>query len=258
MNEFNSYWVSSVARTGSMWTTNVVREIFNFTKFNVFPLESIKSDSDWVHLYKENAFLDKNKMNKYVLKVHSKIKSIPPRSKVITNIRNPYDICASYHEFMKCNLIKSINSALLLKDFVDHYKTISKNIFIIKYENIELKPETLINELALFCNTKLSETQIENIVIKYDKKNIKKLIEKNDQDLKETINQKQKIDKHKVVEDENGNLRSFDLNTGFQSGHISSRKTGDWRKIFSKEDIDTIIKKIDPIAVQLGYTSEKK
>ena len=249
IEEFNSFWVSSVARTGSMWITNVVREIFNYTNFNVFPKTSLKSAEECMNLYKSKALKDQNKINKYVLKVHYKIKKIPPGSKVITTIRNPYDICASFHEFMKCNLVTSIDAASLIIDFVNHYKEISKNVFIVRYEDIEIKPKILVNKLALFCNIKLSEVQIENI--------IKKLIESNDHRLKEAINQNQKLDEQKIIQDLNGNFRSFDPNTGFQSGHISSRKTGDWRKIFLDEEIDIIIKKIDLIAIELGYSSER-
>ena len=201
--------------------------------------------------------LDKNETNKYVLKVHSKIKSIPPGSKVITTKRNPYDICASCKEFMKCNLSLSIDSALLLADFLSHYKQISKNVFIVKYDDIETQTHTLINELALFCNLKLSSSQIKNIAEKYDRENVKSLIKINDQKLKEAIAENQKLNEQKIVKDGNGNIRSFDIYTGFQSGHISSRKTGDWKKIFSDEEIEIIIEKIDPIAIELGYASER-
>ena len=49
----------------------------------------------------------------------------------------------------------------------------------------------------------------------------------------------------------------FELNTGFQSGHISKRKNGEWKKVFSEEEIHEIIERIDPIAIKLGYNSEK-
>ena len=34
MKDFNTYWVSTVARTGSMWITNVIKEIFANSNFN--------------------------------------------------------------------------------------------------------------------------------------------------------------------------------------------------------------------------------
>ena len=257
MRDLNTFWVSTVARTGSMWVTNIIKEIFKYSNFNVLPKVLLKSDSACVEFYKSDGLSDKNKQNKYVFKIHSKIDRIPPGSKVITTIRNPYDICASYHEFMKCDLDTSIDSALLLLDFYNHYKKIEKDVFFIKYEEIENTPGLLIKNLSLFCEVKLSEDYIDNIIKKYEKNNIKKLIDKNDLNLKKSLSENKKIDEEKIIKDKNGNIsRSFDLDTGFQSGHISSRKTGEWMKVFSDEEKNIIIKKIDKVAVDLGYKSE--
>ena len=256
MRDLNTFWISTVARTGSMWTTNVIREILNYSNFNVLPKVLFKGSSDCVEFYKNNALLDKKKENKYVFKIHSKINRIPTGSKVITTVRNPYDICASFHEFMKCDLDTSIDSALLLLDFYIHYKKLEKDVFFIKYEEIENTPGLLIKNLSSFCEVNLSEDYIENIIKKYEKNNIKKLIDKNDLNLKKSLTENKKIDEEKIIKDANGNIRSYDLDTGFQSGHISSRKTGDWMKVFSDEEKNIIIKKIDKVAVDLGYKSE--
>lgn len=256
MRDLNTFWVSTVARTGSMWATNIIREILKYSNFNVLPKVLLKSDSACVEFYKNDGLLDKNKQNKYVFKIHSKIDRIPPGSKVITTVRNPYDICASFHEFMKCDLYTSIDSALLLLDFYNHYKKLEKDVFVIKYEEIENTPGLLIKNLSSFCEVKLSEHNIEHIIRKYEKNNVKKLIDKNDLNLKRSFSENKKIDEDKIVKDINGNIRSYDLDTGFQSGHISSRKTGDWMKVFSEEEKNIIIKKIDKVAVDLGYKSE--
>ena len=239
-----------------MWVTNIIKEILNYSKFNVLPKVLFKSDSACVEFYKSDGLSDKNKQNKYVFKIHSKIDRIPPGSKVITTIRNPYDICASFHEFMKCDLDMSIDSALLLLDFCNHYKKLEKDVFFVKYEEIESTPGLLIKNLSSFCEVKLSEDYIDNIIKKYEKNNIKKLIDRNDLNLKKSLTENKKIDEDKIVKDANGNIRSYDLDTGFQSGHISSRKTGDWMKVFSEEEKNIIIKKIDKVAVDLGYKSE--
>ena len=257
MRDFNTYWVSTVARTGSMWITNVIKEIFANSNFNVLPKKSIQTNAENFEIYNSQALIDKNKLNKYVFKIHAKIEKIPPGSKVITTIRNPYDICASYHEFMKCKLVNSINSALLLIDFITHYKDNSENVCIVNYDDIETKPTSLVKELGLFCDVQISENQIKEIVNKYEKTKIQKLIEKNDIELKQIIDENQKIDEQKIVRGREGGLRYFDLNTGFQSGHISKRENGDWKKVFSEEEIHEIIERIDPIAIKLGYNSEK-
>ena len=256
MREFNSIWVATVPRTGSMWTTNVIREIFSFKKFKILPETQKISDEEWLNYYKSNILFDENVSNKYVLKIHSKLTKIPPRSKIVTSIRNPYDLCASYHQFMKCNLDESIKLAESIAAFLDHYKNLSSEILIVKYEEIENQPEQLIKALALYCELALSDYEIGQISKKFTKEEVKKIIDKNDFEAKQ--NDKFGNDKFKVLQLVDGNTRSYDLKTGFQTGHISNRKTGEWRKIFSTKEIKIIIEKLDIIAVELGYSSEKK
>ena len=255
--EFNSIWIASVPRTGSMWTTNIIREIFLEGNLNVFPKNQIQYDKDILNYYNSEAQLDDNKLNKYVLKIHSKLTVLPPRSKIITNIRNPYDICASHNEFMKCDVNKSILVASDLLNWVNYYKRLYKDIFSVKYEDIENEPSVLIDKLTNFCKTSLSKIQIEKIALKFSKNKILNLIKSNDEEIQRKIIKNEEIDQKKIVKFKNGSYRYFDINTGFQTGHISQRKSGEWRKVFSIKEADMIIEKLDPIAVELGYSSEK-
>ena len=257
MQNFNSYWIASVPRTGSMWTTNVIKEILINSNLNVLPNLQLKNDDEYLELYKNQAFIDKNISNKYVFKIHTRLASLPPRSKVITNIRNPYDICASFYEFMSSNLEKAIECGFRLSIFINHYKNISKDLFMVKYEEIENQPKNLIKKLADLCDVSLSETQIEKIIFTLSKDNISKIIEKNDNQIKSDKINKKNIDSRKIIIDEAENYRYFDLKTGFQTNHISSRKTGQWKVVFSKQQIEQVIKKLDPIATKFGYNSEK-
>ena len=174
MKTFNSIWVATVPRTGSMWTSNVIKELFKCKNFFVFPEKQFVSDLDWLNFYKTDVLFSQNKFNRFVLKIHEKLTKVPPRSKLVTNLRNPYDVCASYHEFMKCDLDESIKLAQSLLSFVNHYKSLAENIFLIRYEEIENKPLELIKKLATFCELLLSEDEINKIYKKYEKNIIKK------------------------------------------------------------------------------------
>ena len=255
--KFNSIWIASVPRTGSMWTTNIIKEIFLEGNLNVFPKNQIQYDKETLNYFNSEAQLDADILNKYVLKIHSKLTVLPPRSKIITNIRNPYDICASHNEFMKCDLNKSIIVASDLSNWVNYYKHLYKDIFSVKYEDIENEPGVLIKKLTYFCEINLSEKQIEKIVLKYSKNKILSLIKSNDEEIQKKINKNEEIDPKKIVKFKNGSYRSIDTNTGFQTGHISQRISGEWRKVFSTKEVDIIIEKLDSIAVELGYSSEK-
>ena len=67
-NKQNTTWIATVARTGSMWTTNVVREIFYYSKMNVLPKTIPQDPEDYFNIFERRAFSDLNEKNHYVLK----------------------------------------------------------------------------------------------------------------------------------------------------------------------------------------------
>ena len=253
MTYYNCIWVAAIPRTGSMWTSNIIKEIFTTANYNTYPKNVIKSDIDSLKFFETSIIKDQNKLNKYVLKIHVKLATLPYRSKIVTNIRNPYDICASYHEFMKCDLERSISVAADLLNYLNHYKRLNNNIFLIRYENIEKNPKLLIKQLAEYFEVSINDQQVNEIDNKFNKDAIIKLIKKNDNEMKI---KNQDVDQEKIIKLKNGHQRFFDITTGFQSGHISKRKTGEWKKNFSEKETKIIIKKLDQVAVDLGYISE--
>ena len=101
----NTIWISSVPRSGSMWLFNVTREILKTCRYNVFPNKVTPSDKDFFLIFKNQSLMDQNYQNKYVMKVHNILKPNLPRSKILTTIRDPRDICISFKEFMKTDLL---------------------------------------------------------------------------------------------------------------------------------------------------------
>lgn len=254
MTEYNCIWVATIPRTGSMWTTNVIKEIFKAANYITHPKNAIKSDMDSLKFFETSIIRDLNKLNKYVLKIHVKLATLPYRSKIVTNIRSPYDICASHYEFMKCDLELSISVAAESLNYLNHYKRLDNNIFLIRYENIEKTPKLLIKQLAEYFEVSINDQQVNQIDNKFNKDTISKLIKKNDNEMK--IKKDQDVDQEKIIKLKNGHQRFFDITTGFQSGHISKRKTGEWKKNFSEKETKIIIEKLDQVAVDLGYISE--
>ena len=256
-NKQNTTWIATVPRTGSMWTFNVVREIINYSKINVLPKTLPLPNEDRRNIFKRRALGDQNEKNHYVFKVHDLLDINIPRSKVITNIRNPYDICASFYEFMKCGIGRAIFIALEQTKYIEHFKkNDEKNLFIVKYEEIEEPSSKLVLELSEFLGAHLDENSALSIWKKFSKDNVRKIIADNDKSLSDKISKKQEIDAREVVILGRNNYRSFDLNTGFQTGHISERKTGEWRLAFSESETHKIVEALDNTAKKFGYRSE--
>ena len=96
----NSFWISTAPRTGSMWLFNVTKEILTLSKANILPNKVPQSDEKFFEIFKSQSLIDQNDLNKYVFKVHTILKSDLPKSKILTTIRDPRDICISFKEFI--------------------------------------------------------------------------------------------------------------------------------------------------------------
>jgi hypothetical protein len=159
---------------------------------------------------------------------------------------------------MKCDIDWAIFIALSLPILIDQYKkNDEKNFFIVKYEEIEEPSSKLVLELSEFLGAHLDENAALSIWKKFSKDNVRKIIADNDKSLSDKISKKQEIDPREVVILGKNNYRSFDLNTGFQTGHISERKTGEWRLVFSETETHKIVEALDNTAKKFGYRSEK-
>ena len=131
----NTLWISSTPRTGSMWLLNVVREILKISQFRVYPIKIPHTDTENFEIYKKESLKDKTNFNKYVFKVHTILKSDLPRSKILTTIRDPRDVCVSFKEFMKSDFKSALDATKNIIRYVKIYKTFNKNYLkFFKYE----------------------------------------------------------------------------------------------------------------------------
>jgi hypothetical protein len=237
----NTFWISTAPRTGSMWLFNIVREIFIINKYNVFPNKIPKFDKDFLEIYNSKSINDNDDFNKYVFKVHSPINPDLLNSKVLTTIRDPRDVCASYKEFMKSDFNSALTAAKGMIDFIKYYKSFDKNYLkFFKYEDIENNSIEIIITISKFIECKINLDAAMFLSEKFNKHNIRDLIKRNDLKFKNKIKNKEKFERSEVVFFSKENYRAFDINTGFQTNHISQRNSGEWRKVFSEKEIEII------------------
>ncbi len=209
-------------------------------------------------MYSMSALKDYSDNHIYIFHTHDIVNTRLPRSKYICTIRNPYDICASYYQFTKCNIDKAIIVAKGHFNLTNIYKQIkSKNILINRYEDIDKNPLKAINELADFVDIKISSKQISRIESMFNKTNVQSRINYYDDKINKKIKSNEAIDPENVIIFNDKNIRAFDPQTSFQTGHISDRKIGEWRKVFTPNQIKLIIDNLDEIALLLGYKSEE-
>ena len=237
----NSFWISTIPRTGSMWLYNITREILKLSNINVLPIKIPKNDQEFFEIFDKQSLIEQNNLNKYVFKTHKILKPNIPKSKILTTIRDPRDICISYKEFMKTDFDAALKESKILLKYEKIYKTYNRDYLrFFRYEDIENKSIETILEIANFIGYEISYKNAEEISLKYNKEKVKNLIKNNDENLLSKIKNKEDIDESSIVYFSKDNYRSFDTKTGFQTNHISNRSSGDWKKFFSSKEIEIL------------------
>lgn len=66
----NSFWISTIPRTGSMWLYNITREILKLSNINVLPIKIPKNDQEFFEIFDKQSLIEQNNLNKYVFKTH--------------------------------------------------------------------------------------------------------------------------------------------------------------------------------------------
>ena len=242
MKNINTIWISTTPRTGSTWIFNVTREIYRILGFVVEPSIVPQKDTEMFKIYHNKAIHQNNENIKYVLKTHSILRPDLIRSKIITSIRDPRDLCLSYKKFMKTDFNRSFKVTKSLINFTNTYQYFKNNyLILLKYEDIEKKSTEIILNISKFLNVVITYDQAAEITNKYSRKSVMKIIENKNIKLNEKISKKMKIDENEIVSISeklsiNKEIRAYDANTGFQTGHISQNKSSDWTTEFSANE----------------------
>ena len=238
--------VASTPRTGSMWTFNIIREIINELNYIVIPKLVPQNDSEMCKLHLKH-LNEKDKNTICIIKIHSLLKKIYyEKSKVIFNLRDPRDALVSFLRFMKFSYnlnekIEYISDSIKKTEYIRN--NIKKDDYLeIFYNNIIFRPEDTVNQICNFLNLEIQFEQINKIVEKYSKKNVIKSIKKKEEMVTNKIKKNEKLDKKEIVFINKSNYRIFDEDTGFQSGHVSSYKEGEWKNILTNIEQNEIKK----------------
>lgn len=249
----NIVWVSTTPRTGSMWLFNVTREIYRGAGRKVEPEIIPKSDKEMAQTARF-AVISQDPEKVWVLKVHKILNQNLPNSKIITTHRDPRDILISFKEFMKSDFNRALNCARDIVRYTEIYQNYDSDyLMLVAYNDIETHPLELILKIAKFLRITISKDNAKKIALKFSREKVKKIIENTDKVLTDKIASKKPIDKREIVIFSKSNYRAFDLKTGFQSGHISQRKTGDWKSVLSESEQDQLNNEFGDWLTKYGY-----
>lgn len=241
-----------------MWLFNVTREIFRRAGRTVLPDKIPQMDQQMFELARRKAWTDTDPNRVWVLKVHSVLAPTLPKSRVITSMRDPRDVLVSFRHFMKTTFDDAMG---VIEEhvvrFSDAYRNHSPELLLwTDYQNIEERPADVIRRVAEFLGIRITPQDIAETVETFSREKVRQLIENTNRSVFQRIKEQAPIDRGEVVLLGQNNIRAFDINTGFQTGHVSRDRGGGWRTYLSDEEKQIIHERIGDWIAQWGFPLE--
>lgn len=233
-------WIAGPPRTGSMWTYNICRAVLERAGRDVFPKDVPQRDKQVVALAK-TGLQDHDQKSVWVLKVHSRIAQNAPRSLFITTFRDPRDSLVSFKRFMRCDFDRALRATLGGLRLSDYYRSFPKHLCLqLEYFDIILHPQNVAQRITDHINCQVSSKVLLEAVEEFSKRNVSEIIRRTEENLQGRYRSGEAILPGELVTIGPGSQRALDLKTGFQSGHVSNYKEGDWRYILTQTEIDRV------------------
>lgn len=233
-------FVASMTRSGSMWVFNVTRELFAACGRHVIPERIPQRDEEMIG-YANSCLTGDCAKDVAVVKIHSFINSPIAAARFIVTHRDPRDALVSFMRFMRCDFEQALNEAVSSSKICDYYRAFPSELTRhIRYEDVRDRPVEVIRDIARFVTLDVPAFTVDAIGKKFSKRNVAKLIGKSEKSIAKRTRKGKAVAGDEIVDLGRGNRRAFDVSTGFQSGHVTSYRDGDWRKVLSETQISRI------------------
>ena len=142
----------------------------------------------------------------------------------------------------------------------DHYHRhfSPDSILHLRYADITAQPFDVVRTISGFCNVALTEAEIGEIVAHFDRANVKRLIHTKEADLERRAKTGERITRSELVPQRfrPGMARAFDPATGFQSGHVSEYRDGEWSKLLTPDQQEQIHVHLGEWLRRYGYVDD--
>ncbi len=245
--------IASMPRSASMWTFNVVREMFRRAGTAALP-DEVPIDEQVTLETALKAVKNNTPSGMYVLKTHQRISAFP-QARFIGTHRDVRDAMISFMRFMNCDFERALESAVDMAELSDHFRRFPNEVSLqMEYIDIKSQPLDTAGSIMDFLGLQLPRAELEAIVEKYSKRNVRQLIETMEEgvDMAKTVSAPLRQGDTVLLPGATY-MRALDTATGFQSGHVSDYEDGDWQSLLSPAQIKAVRDKFGAWLDRNGY-----
>jgi hypothetical protein len=248
-------WIAGMARSASTWAFNVVRLLLHRRSRQVLPQSIIRPESDYIRIANDvasRAQTDRRPI--WLFKTHLKLVGPMPGSILICTYRDPRDALVSFQRFMRCGFEAALAAAEEMTRTCDHYRDVRQVPRLdLEYRDITADPSGIIARIARHLRLRVTPAEIDELSRALAKPAVVRLIAANEAAIAALAASSEPIPSERYTMNADGTARVFDPVTGFQSGHVSDYRDGDWQFLLSAEQIRRMEERLGPWLAANGF-----
>ncbi len=243
-------WIVGMGRSGSMWTYNVTRELLRACGYRVLP-ERVPRTQEQTLAEAPIALADGHPENRWALKVHNRISPRMHRSRFVMTRRDPRDVLVSLMHFTPCRFDKALRGTAYFTRIVDYYRSFPPKILLdLHYPDIAERPAEVVGRIAQFLGLQPTIAAVDEILVRFSKQSVLEMVRRLDEAERQESN---RPSGREVVVRVDANARLMNVNTGFQSRHVSDYCDGGWRHLLSTQEQARMQRALGPWLERNGY-----
>ena len=254
MLEKDSIFVAGMPRAGSMWTYNVARQLITLAGKAPWP-EQVPPDER--PAIEEALSKPAGPGRVYCIKTHFAIPTDRKNIKIICNFRDIRDATLSFMRFMKCPFATALESARESMKITDYYlRSGSRSVMPVDYDDVVGASSSAVAKIADFIGVQASDNEINRIAHHLSRERVAVRLEKLAIEATGhpgTIATGSNTQMQTRLRNVDGSYRVLDYKTGFQTGHITSSQTGEWREAFTAEQQYALNKLLGDWLLRYGF-----
>ena len=233
--DIKAVWIASPPRCGSMWVFNVTRQIARAAGLDVLPA-AVPQTQEAMTAAAMEGVLDPAPDRIRVVKVHNNLHPEIPNSCFILPRRDVRDAMVSFMRFMRCDFdagLAFVRNAIASARHYDGFPP--ERALFVDYADIVARPAAVVDMIGEFLGAPLAPETSDAIASGLDKQNVAHAIRQTEQDLIRRSRASGAISSDELVVLGPQDVRAFDTATGFQSGHVSDYREGDWKHLLTAQ-----------------------
>lgn len=252
--------VATMPRAGSTWIFNVTREICRLAGYRPMPEEAAFALGDRFEAGFRRAVRDSRRRSAWVLKTHRHLADLPEGFRVITAIRDPRDVLVSFARFTRADwqhaLVATLNAVKVARTRAELGRR--SPLLEIVYPDIRDRPEAVVGRIATFLDLPVDGETARAIAARFDRASVARRIREREQAVSAAMEAGRFPRAEELVRNFDRSFRVLDRATGFQSGHVSDYRDGDWRCCAPPAALAALHRALGPWLVEHGFADARE